>query len=321
MRAILVILYDLFLVPIFCKVVDLPFGVDFFQVKFQMLEDYENVIKGGPWFVRGKFLTIRRWTPNCRAFEASFSLVAENSVLSQLMKQPLMVQRDKVSMVFGCWSKEKKHGTKVSPVEVRNKNKEIFVKSMKEYRGREISTRRSKPLHEDLAVDMGLKTNEQSLSTDLKSILMNSKPKGSLLNPKRDNILQLSLKMPKEHKVGEMTDLKLDKQLTTPLSCEIDTLTLYSSSKPFVSVVMENQIPLFSQNYHIPSFLLTHNILILEQLETSMPRSQEPQRQPTLKDVYQPSDEKETCQENPILPKPVFSNFILGTFGLELGSL
>lgn len=34
-------------------------GKDFFLIKFGLIEDYDNVIRGGPWFVGGHFLTIR----------------------------------------------------------------------------------------------------------------------------------------------------------------------------------------------------------------------------------------------------------------------
>ncbi|XVF37089.1 hypothetical protein REPUB_Repub19eG0115400 [Reevesia pubescens] len=40
-----------------------------------MHDDYDLIIKGGPWFVGGRFLKIRKRIPNFRAFEASFSLV------------------------------------------------------------------------------------------------------------------------------------------------------------------------------------------------------------------------------------------------------
>ncbi|XP_023893285.1 uncharacterized protein LOC112005271 [Quercus suber] len=39
-------------------------GRDFFLMKFGLVEDYKNVIKGGPWFVSGHFLTVRAWEPN-----------------------------------------------------------------------------------------------------------------------------------------------------------------------------------------------------------------------------------------------------------------
>ncbi|XVE96817.1 hypothetical protein REPUB_Repub02eG0255600 [Reevesia pubescens] len=51
-------------------------GHDFFLLKFQYAEYFIFVIKRGPWFINGHFLTFRKWEPNFRASEASFSLVA-----------------------------------------------------------------------------------------------------------------------------------------------------------------------------------------------------------------------------------------------------
>lgn len=36
-----------------------PIGKDFYLVKFSLREDYTNVLKGGPWFVGGHYLSIR----------------------------------------------------------------------------------------------------------------------------------------------------------------------------------------------------------------------------------------------------------------------
>ncbi|XVF09486.1 hypothetical protein REPUB_Repub07fG0097200 [Reevesia pubescens] len=51
-------------------------GSDFFLVKLQVSEDYDRIIKGGPWFVGGRFLTIRKRVPNFKASEAAFTSVA-----------------------------------------------------------------------------------------------------------------------------------------------------------------------------------------------------------------------------------------------------
>ena len=52
------------------------FGQDFFLIRFSVKEDYANVLKGGPWFIRGHYLSIRRWEPNFKASTANLSLVA-----------------------------------------------------------------------------------------------------------------------------------------------------------------------------------------------------------------------------------------------------
>ncbi|GLT67140.1 hypothetical protein SLA2020_394690 [Shorea laevis] len=49
-------------------------GFDFFLVRFQVLEDLNRVIFGGPWFVGPFFLTIRRWEPNFDPAEAVKSM-------------------------------------------------------------------------------------------------------------------------------------------------------------------------------------------------------------------------------------------------------
>ena len=40
------------------------------------IEDYENIIRGGPWFIGEYFLTIRAWEPNFKPSNATCSLVA-----------------------------------------------------------------------------------------------------------------------------------------------------------------------------------------------------------------------------------------------------
>ncbi|XP_050242300.1 uncharacterized protein LOC126691288 [Quercus robur] len=51
-------------------------GKDYFLIRFGLVEDYDNVIKGGPWFVGGHFLTIKAWEPNFRPSNATCNLVA-----------------------------------------------------------------------------------------------------------------------------------------------------------------------------------------------------------------------------------------------------
>nr|POF24361.1 uncharacterized protein CFP56_27557 [Quercus suber] len=55
-------------------VVDL--GKDFFLVRFELKEDLDKVLKGGPWFIGEHFLTIRPWVPNFRPSTASLTSVA-----------------------------------------------------------------------------------------------------------------------------------------------------------------------------------------------------------------------------------------------------
>ena len=51
-------------------------GNDFFFIRFSSNEDYDKVLKGGPWFVGEHFLAIKQWEPYFKAFEAKLSYVA-----------------------------------------------------------------------------------------------------------------------------------------------------------------------------------------------------------------------------------------------------
>nr|KJB14807.1 hypothetical protein B456_002G144200 [Gossypium raimondii] len=37
---------------------------EFFLVRFHDIDDYNNVLAGGPWVVYGNYLTVRPWSPN-----------------------------------------------------------------------------------------------------------------------------------------------------------------------------------------------------------------------------------------------------------------
>nr|XP_023901446.1 uncharacterized protein LOC112013276 [Quercus suber]POF20505.1 hypothetical protein CFP56_63171 [Quercus suber] len=49
---------------------------DFYLIRFGLVEDYDNVLKGGPWFVGGHFLNIRVWEPNFKPSTAVCNMVA-----------------------------------------------------------------------------------------------------------------------------------------------------------------------------------------------------------------------------------------------------
>ena len=51
-------------------------GKDFFFIRFSSNEDYDKVLKGGPWFVGEHFLAIKQWEPYFKASEAKLSSVA-----------------------------------------------------------------------------------------------------------------------------------------------------------------------------------------------------------------------------------------------------
>uniref|UniRef100_A0A2N9G3W3 CCHC-type domain-containing protein n=1 Tax=Fagus sylvatica TaxID=28930 RepID=A0A2N9G3W3_FAGSY len=51
-------------------------GLGFFLIRFETKEGFEEVLKGGPWFIGEHFLSLRPWVPNFRASEASVSSIA-----------------------------------------------------------------------------------------------------------------------------------------------------------------------------------------------------------------------------------------------------
>ena len=60
-----------------CEKMDcIDLGSDYFLIKFDLEEDVDRVLKGGPWVIGQQFLAIRQWEPEFRASEATFSFVA-----------------------------------------------------------------------------------------------------------------------------------------------------------------------------------------------------------------------------------------------------
>nr|POE91809.1 uncharacterized protein CFP56_64217 [Quercus suber] len=51
-------------------------GKDFYSVRFSLKEDMDAVLKNGPWFIGGHFLTIRPWEPFFKPASASVSSIA-----------------------------------------------------------------------------------------------------------------------------------------------------------------------------------------------------------------------------------------------------
>uniref|UniRef100_A0A2N9EZA8 CCHC-type domain-containing protein n=1 Tax=Fagus sylvatica TaxID=28930 RepID=A0A2N9EZA8_FAGSY len=54
--------------------VDLGHG--FFLIRFGLVEDFDKVLRGGPWFIGDHYLTIRPWEPNFKPSTANCSAVA-----------------------------------------------------------------------------------------------------------------------------------------------------------------------------------------------------------------------------------------------------
>ena len=61
-------------------------GLDFFLVRFKLAEDYWKVVNEGPWFIRQQFLSLRRWTPGFRPFEAK---ITTTTVWTRLPELPI----------------------------------------------------------------------------------------------------------------------------------------------------------------------------------------------------------------------------------------
>ncbi|XP_075670298.1 uncharacterized protein LOC142640088 [Castanea sativa] len=59
-------------------------GMDYFLVNFELIEDMDNTLKGGPWFIGQQFLAIRQWEPEFKASYADFSSVTVWIRLSEL---------------------------------------------------------------------------------------------------------------------------------------------------------------------------------------------------------------------------------------------
>uniref|UniRef100_A0A7N2KTI6 DUF4283 domain-containing protein n=1 Tax=Quercus lobata TaxID=97700 RepID=A0A7N2KTI6_QUELO len=51
-------------------------GYDYFLVKFELDEDVDTILMGGPWFIGQQFIAIRQWEPEFKASTATLSSVA-----------------------------------------------------------------------------------------------------------------------------------------------------------------------------------------------------------------------------------------------------
>lgn len=50
-------------------------GKDFFLIRFSLQREYGRVLKDGPWFVGGHYLSIRNWEANFQPSTANVSIV------------------------------------------------------------------------------------------------------------------------------------------------------------------------------------------------------------------------------------------------------
>jgi hypothetical protein len=61
-------------------------GKDFFLIRFGLVEDFDFVLKNGPWFIGEHFLTIRPWEPN---FKPSLACCSSVAVWARFPKLPI----------------------------------------------------------------------------------------------------------------------------------------------------------------------------------------------------------------------------------------
>ena len=70
-----------------CRGMDcIDLGYDYFLVKFELPEDVDSILSGGPWFIGQHFLAIRQWEPEFKASTATLSSVA---VWIRLLELPI----------------------------------------------------------------------------------------------------------------------------------------------------------------------------------------------------------------------------------------
>jgi hypothetical protein len=73
-------------------------GEGFFLIRFESRNSFEEVLKGGPWFIGEHFLSLRPWSPNFRASEASVSSIA---VWVRLPELPVEYYHKEALMLIG----------------------------------------------------------------------------------------------------------------------------------------------------------------------------------------------------------------------------
>nr|POF23677.1 uncharacterized protein CFP56_77213 [Quercus suber] len=73
-------------------------GYDYFLVKFELAEDMDAILMGGPWFIGQHFLAIRQWEPGFKASTATLSSVA---VWIRLPELPLEFYEPSVLLKIG----------------------------------------------------------------------------------------------------------------------------------------------------------------------------------------------------------------------------
>jgi hypothetical protein len=71
-------------------------GLGFFLVKLELVDDFDRILKGGPWFISEHFLSLQPWIPDFRPSEVAVNTVA---VWVRLPELPVEYY-DKKSLLF-----------------------------------------------------------------------------------------------------------------------------------------------------------------------------------------------------------------------------
>jgi len=71
---------------------------DFFLIRFSLREDHLRVLRNGPWFVSGHYLSIRQWEANFKLSLANLSVVV---VCIRLPKLPIEYYEESVLWDIG----------------------------------------------------------------------------------------------------------------------------------------------------------------------------------------------------------------------------
>ena len=80
------------------KIDCIDLGKDFFLVRFLVKEDYDVVLKNGPWFIGENFLSIRSWEPN---FKPATAVVSSVAVWVRLNELPIEYYDPEAFLIIG----------------------------------------------------------------------------------------------------------------------------------------------------------------------------------------------------------------------------
>nr|XP_023926558.1 uncharacterized protein LOC112037981 [Quercus suber] len=73
-------------------------GKDFFLIHFLVKEDYDAMLRNGPWFIGDNFLSIRPWVPN---FKSTTTVVSSVVVCVRLNELPIKYYYTEALLIIG----------------------------------------------------------------------------------------------------------------------------------------------------------------------------------------------------------------------------